>query len=314
MHSAMPLCPLCRTPFDADANLCLNLDLRDALERAQVATSAARYAAADTERSTTYYRSPKEEQIESSKYQGDLYWPEETGPWIPVRYAKEGKDGHGMGIDNHNRESPSDLGDRLGEKDQRIDLRVLKMLRGALAMVSGTGNWGRECNSGTSSDWLSAQRSSTSTGAALERTSFSNSWRGHSPSAPPLSHGSSWDDVQSIMEAEPPQWMPDSSAFACMQCAAIFRPIMWGRHHCRFCGGLFCRRCTSGRCLLPVKFRECDPQRTCDTCFEKLEPIQRNLTNRVSNAAQVCAYGAGIGAKHLCVLYIYVCVYVCLGE
>lgn len=291
----MPLCPLCRTPFDADATLCLNLDLRDALERAQVATSAARYAVADTECLTSCYRSPEEEQIGSSKYQGDLSWPEETGPWIPVRSAKEGKDGHGVGTDDHDRGSPSDFGEGLGEKDQRIDLRVLKMLRGALALVSGIGNWGRECNSGTSSDWLTAQQSSTSTGTStvMERTSFSNSWRDHSPSAPPLSHGSNQDDVQSIMEAEPLQWMPDSSAFACMQCAAIFRPITCGRHHCRYCGGLFCRRCTSGRCLLPVKFRERDPQRTCDTCFEKLEPIQRNLTNQVSNAAQVCAYGAG---------------------
>ena len=39
--------------------------------------------------------------------------------------------------------------------------------------------------------------------------------------------------------------------------------------------------------LLPVKFRERDPQRSCDTCFKRLEPIQRSLSDQVSNAAQV---------------------------
>eukprot|EP00246_Nothoceros_aenigmaticus_P010216 TRINITY_DN26596_c0_g1_i1.p1 TRINITY_DN26596_c0_g1~~TRINITY_DN26596_c0_g1_i1.p1 ORF type:complete len:480 (-),score=58.90 TRINITY_DN26596_c0_g1_i1:245-1534(-) len=116
--------------------------------------------------------------------------------------------------------------------------------------------------------------------------------RGHRPSAPPM-FSSSDADVKAIMEvleAEPPLWLPDSSAQGCMQCGSSFRPLTCGRHHCRFCGGIFCRSCSAGRCLLPVKFRERNPQRVCDACFHRLEPVQRNLADRVSNASQSATF------------------------
>ncbi|KAK1283502.1 hypothetical protein QJS10_CPB21g01146 [Acorus calamus] len=71
-----------------------------------------------------------------------------------------------------------------------------------------------------------------------------------------------------------------------MKCSAPFIPITRGRHHCRFCGGIFCRTCTQGRCLLPVKFRERNPQRVCDICYDRLDPLQGILINTVSNAVQ----------------------------
>jgi hypothetical protein len=40
---------------------------------------------------------------------------------------------------------------------------------------------------------------------------------------------------------------------------SIFRP----RHHCRFCGDLFCGSCSSARVILPPKFLAVGPQRTC---------------------------------------------------
>eukprot|EP00850_Spirogloea_muscicola_P008827 SM000048S16539 [mRNA] locus=s48:228608:232041:- [translate_table: standard] len=114
----------------------------------------------------------------------------------------------------------------------------------------------------------------------------------HVPSAPPLLTGVGDDvrAVRAVLEAEPPQWMPDSSAATCMQCDAAFGPLGCFRHHCRFCGGVFCRSCTGQRCLLPVQFREREPQRVCDTCLERLAPVQRLLLDRVSNAAQVALY------------------------
>ncbi|GER24537.1 RING/FYVE/PHD zinc finger-containing protein [Striga asiatica] len=90
-----------------------------------------------------------------------------------------------------------------------------------------------------------------------------------------------------ILESEPPKWLPDSSASCCMLCNVRFHPIMCMRHHCRFCGGIFCGDCSKGRSLLPGKFRTGDPERVCDVCCVRLESVQPYLMDRVSRAAQV---------------------------
>lgn len=96
----------------------------------------------------------------------------------------------------------------------------------------------------------------------------------------------SFGNVREIIEAEPPTWMADSSASACMLCSVRFHPIMRSRHHCRFCGGVFCGECSRGRSLLPVKFRISDPQRVCDVCCVRLESVQPYLMDQVSHASQ----------------------------
>ncbi|KAG9159439.1 hypothetical protein Leryth_010984 [Lithospermum erythrorhizon] len=98
---------------------------------------------------------------------------------------------------------------------------------------------------------------------------------------------SNFSTVQEIVQTEPPKWLPDSSASACMLCSVKFHPIMCTRHHCRFCGGIFCNDCTRGRSLLPEKFRSADPQRVCDVCCVRLESIQPYLMDQVSHAAQL---------------------------
>ncbi|XP_015888983.2 uncharacterized protein LOC107423851 [Ziziphus jujuba] len=112
------------------------------------------------------------------------------------------------------------------------------------------------------------------------------------PSAPPLlePNGIDYTAYKEVLEAEPPEWIPDSSTTVCMQCTAPFTAITRGRHHCRFCGGIFCRACSKGRCLLPVKFRERNPQRVCDACYDRLDPLQNVLINSISNAVQVAKH------------------------
>ncbi|KAG8636003.1 uncharacterized protein LOC110603785 isoform X2 [Manihot esculenta] len=112
------------------------------------------------------------------------------------------------------------------------------------------------------------------------------------PSAPPLLEpsGINYSANKEVLEAEPPEWLPDSSTTVCMQCTAPFTALTRGRHHCRFCGGVFCRACTKGRCLLPVKFRERDPQRVCDACYDRLDPLQGILINTISNAVQAAKH------------------------
>lgn len=92
--------------------------------------------------------------------------------------------------------------------------------------------------------------------------------------------------MKDILDAEPPKWLPDSAASACMLCNIRFHPIMCPRHHCRFCGGIFCNSCSRGRSLLPSNFRAGDPQRVCDVCCVRLECVQTCLMSQVSRAAQ----------------------------
>ncbi|PNX94813.1 RING/FYVE/PHD zinc finger-containing protein [Trifolium pratense] len=94
-------------------------------------------------------------------------------------------------------------------------------------------------------------------------------------------------NVRELIEAEPPKWLADSAAAACMLCGVRFHPIMCSRHHCRFCGGIFCGECSKGRSLMPSKFRVSDPQRVCDVCCVRLESVQPYLMDHVSNAAQL---------------------------
>ncbi|KAK1365100.1 Zinc finger, FYVE-type, endofin [Heracleum sosnowskyi] len=112
------------------------------------------------------------------------------------------------------------------------------------------------------------------------------------PSAPPLleSSGTNYIAYKEVLEADPPEWLPDSSSSVCMQCSSPFTAFTRGRHHCRFCGGIFCRICSKGRCLLPVKFREKNPQRVCDSCYDRLDPLQGVLINTISNAAQTAKH------------------------
>lgn len=114
----------------------------------------------------------------------------------------------------------------------------------------------------------------------------------YTPSAPPLSelNACDYNTYREVLEAEPPEWLKDSSTDVCMQCTSSFTAITRGRHHCRFCGGIFCRACSKGRCLLPVKFRERNPQRVCDACYERLDPLQGILIHGISNAMQAAKH------------------------
>ncbi|KAG5561974.1 hypothetical protein RHGRI_004868 [Rhododendron griersonianum] len=96
-----------------------------------------------------------------------------------------------------------------------------------------------------------------------------------------------FSNTMEILEAEPPKWLPDSASSSCMLCSIRFHPIICTRHHCRFCGGIFCGECTRGRSLLPAKYHLRDPQRVCDVCCVRLESAQPYLMDQVSHAAQL---------------------------
>lgn len=105
MNSRHPVCPVCRTPFEGDFTLGPDHDLRDALERAQVAEQDSGWQAALPEQSSRPWGGNYERQEESSQALAlikspsqpqsrrliyDLPLPEETGAWIPVSIPPKG--------------------------------------------------------------------------------------------------------------------------------------------------------------------------------------------------------------------------------
>ena len=98
------------------------------------------------------------------------------------------------------------------------------------------------------------------------------------PSGPPSAAG--------IGEGmRPPNWVPDDQVETCMSrnCETAF--TFWQRrHHCRLCGGVFCASCTEKRAMMPDIFGSKDPQRVCEPCFSRLEPLQDQLAEANANA------------------------------
>eukprot|EP00854_Cymbomonas_tetramitiformis_P018134 gene18134-21600_t len=79
--------------------------------------------------------------------------------------------------------------------------------------------------------------------------------------------------------------MADEEAENCMNrsCRAKFDYMKW-KHHCRYCGNIFCDNCTLDRCMLPVSFGLKEPQRVCSECYHTLRPQQDELIRTYSNA------------------------------
>lgn len=205
-------------------------------------------------------------------YDTPLY--EDTGVWIPVSVPPMLEGDHGeraRGFCSNGGYFPEgDLGwnQYLGEEKELTMWDVLvEMLLAARGKVTSLASGDiHKCNF----SWISSH--------VLEQA-----WKEMAQTLTEVNYG----NVKELLEVEPPKWLPDSSSSSCMLCGVRFHPIMCSRHHCRFCGGIFCGECSKGRSLLPVKFRVSDPQRVCDVCWVRLESIQPYLMDQVSNAAQM---------------------------
>ncbi|KAL2524285.1 RING/FYVE/PHD-type zinc finger family protein [Abeliophyllum distichum] len=197
---------------------------------------------------------------------------EETGIWIPVSIPPMSKSEHEewtrgfCSNGGYTPEGDSSWGQCIGEdKEMTMWDVVVEMLLVARGKVSSfaSGDIGQI-------SWISnclIEQAWKEMAQTLTEASFSN--------------------AQEILQAEPPKWLPDSAASSCMLCSVRFHPIMCTRHHCRFCGGIFCGDCTKGRSLLPEKFRAGNLQRVCDVCCVRLETVQPYLRDQVSRAAQL---------------------------
>lgn len=276
----VPLCPLCRTPFDPNLNLRLNIDLNDALERMRKMTCVERHGAW---------------QVNSfSKLERDLPLLKETEPWVQVSVSKKG---HSCSVEHASCDANSDSnrGSQATMPETLLpEVNLRNIISGLFTIVAGRNISYTHQEVGVNTIVPHREEIPNAISElSSEETDITTLWpEVNLPSAPPLLHVN--DDnsqtIQAILEAEPPQWVPDSFSSCCMRCEVPFKPLICGRHHCRFCGGIFCRACSMGKCLLPVKFRERNPQRVCDFCYEKLEDLQSFLIKYVSNASQTATH------------------------
>ncbi len=79
-----------------------------------------------------------------------------------------------------------------------------------------------------------------------------------------------------------PRWIPDPEVSNCKICNIEFDMIN-RRHHCRYCGYIFCNKCCYTRLLLPKQFGLRDPQRICNNCVDTLQPLQVTFENDFAN-------------------------------
>lgn len=63
-------------------------------------------------------------------------------------------------------------------------------------------------------------------------------------------------------------WIPDSEAEYCMICHNTHFTVIQRRHHCRACGKVVCRNCSSRTFTLEGISKR--PVRVCDICYNKL--------------------------------------------
>lgn len=205
-------------------------------------------------------------------YDSPLY--EETGVWIPVSVPPMTERDHeewhrGFGSNGGYFPDEEIRWDQFFSEDTEMTMwdvvsEIILTARGKVRALTS----GDFANCGIS--WVSTQL-------------LSEAWK---EMAQTLSEAN-FSNAKEILDTEPTKWLPDSVSTSCMLCNVRFHPIMCSRHHCRFCGGLFCSECSKGRSLLPPKFRTNEPQRVCDVCCVRLEGVQAYLMDQVSRASQL---------------------------
>ncbi|KAJ5070219.1 hepatocyte growth factor-regulated tyrosine kinase substrate [Anaeramoeba ignava] len=72
-----------------------------------------------------------------------------------------------------------------------------------------------------------------------------------------------------IKNLQQPKWLNDQGTKVCMNCKKKFT-VRRRRHHCRHCGLIFCKKCSTKKQIIP-KFHLEKPVRVCDNCFKILE-------------------------------------------
>jgi len=80
-------------------------------------------------------------------------------------------------------------------------------------------------------------------------------------------------------------WLNDENAKICCDCKGSF-DLIKRRHHCRFCGRVFCEACSSKKTALTL-FNYDTAVRVCSTCFLLLDRYQKQLLGTEDNVLRI---------------------------
>lgn len=75
------------------------------------------------------------------------------------------------------------------------------------------------------------------------------------------------ESISSVSASGPLNWVPDKIVTNCKACAKEFGFTL-RKHHCRSCGDIFCKSCSSQSIVLPRDDRIKGEVRVCDKCYD----------------------------------------------
>jgi len=81
---------------------------------------------------------------------------------------------------------------------------------------------------------------------------------------------------------EPPTWVPDSEVTRCSSCDDTFT-LLKRKHHCRYCGQIFCQSCTAKSAVLNFTKTK-SPVRVCDGCYAQYTSLVAAAQGEPSSA------------------------------
>ena len=110
---------------------------------------------------------------------------------------------------------------------------------------------------------------SCKTNLLIQNTSFNNSQL-RLTSIDAISSTNSSKDEYPIKNMK---WELDEDVSNCRNCNDEF-DILNRRHHCRYCGKIFCNKCSDNKIQLPPEFNKIKPQRVCIGCDNILKCLK----------------------------------------
>lgn len=78
-----------------------------------------------------------------------------------------------------------------------------------------------------------------------------------------------------IQELSKTDWMKDSEANSCLNCSSHFSTIL-RRHHCRYCGIIFCKKCIHSKAIIQSK----KLKKVCIKCLNRLKKLEESSAIR----------------------------------
>ena len=80
-----------------------------------------------------------------------------------------------------------------------------------------------------------------------------------------------------------PRWVLDEEVTCCRGCKLDFDWLN-RKHHCRYCGYIYCSSCSATKFLLPIEYGFTEPQRVCDSCSIVLHNVQLDLLSTANHS------------------------------